>query len=395
MSKSIAAGRPVAAVTKAARPRPEARSGTLPDVDDDIEDFDALDAAEAAAGGEAAPASGAARGQFVAGTAEAGERLDKALARRLSGVSRSRLQQAIGDGFVRVNAGVVSNRHALVPGDIVAWDALPGAGLDADRAEPMGLAIVYQDEALIVLDKPAGLVVHPGAGRASGTLLNGLLAFDPRLADVARAGIVHRLDADTSGLMVIARTPEVQLALVRQLQERSVTREYWAIVRGAPSMVAGTIDAPLARDPRNRLRFHVSRGTAARPARTHWRRVAVAQSGRTSLSWIACRLDTGRTHQIRVHLESIGLPLVGDPLYRRGLPPSAADGPEWARFGRQALHASRLRLVHPLHGDEREWFSAPPADLAVLMASLGFGPIDRPTAIFDVPKRTRAGALVR
>jgi 23S rRNA pseudouridine1911/1915/1917 synthase len=223
-----------------------------------------------------------------------------------------------------------------------------------------------------VLDKPAGLVVHPAAGNWSGTLLNGLLAYDSGLRHLPRAGIVHRLDAGTSGLMVVARTAAAQLDLVRQLQARSVTREYWAIVHGAAAKEA-TVDGAIARDPRQPLRFKVSSAAHAKPARTRYRLVDTTEIGGQTLSWIVCRLDTGRTHQIRVHLESIRLPLVGDPVYRRGRPPapSAAANP-WAQFGRQALHACRLEIVHPNTGEPMQWFRGPPADMQELMISLGF-----------------------
>jgi len=183
-----------------------------------------------------------------------------------------------------------------------------------------------------------------------------------------RAGIVHRLDAETSGLMVVARTAAAQVDLVRQLQARSVTREYWAIVHGAAAP-DGTIDGGIARDPRQPLRFKVSSGARAKPARTRYRRIEVAKTPGSTFSWLACRLETGRTHQIRVHLESIGLPLVGDPVYRRGRPPVTGVA---AQFERQALHACRLGLVHPRSGESLQWFKEPPSDMRELMQALGF-----------------------
>ena len=189
----------------------------------------------------------------------------------------------------------------------------------------MPLAVLFEDADMLVIDKPPGLVVHPAAGHWSGTLLNGLLAYAPELADVPRAGIVHRLDAGTSGLMVVARTLAAQADLVRQLQARTVRREYWAIVLGEPRR-HGTVDAPIGRDPRNPLRFKVSHASSARSARTQYWNLASVRQGNATLSWLACRLDTGRTHQIRVHLEHLGHPLVGDPVYRRRLPSPDADG---------------------------------------------------------------------
>jgi 23S rRNA pseudouridine1911/1915/1917 synthase len=318
--------------------------------------------------------------RFSVSAANAGERLDKLLAASMPEVSRSRLRQWIEDGAVRVNAAVVRPRHAVLAGDVIDVEPQPAPDAAAFKPEAMPLAIVHEDDAIIVVDKPAGLVVHPAAGHWSGTLLNGLLAHAPELAGVPRAGIVHRLDADTSGLMVVARTLAAQTELVRQLQERTVFREYWAIVLGEPRR-SGTIDAAIGRDPRNPLRFRVSHAAGARPARTHYVRIASAQQDGVTLSWVACRLETGRTHQIRVHLEHLGHPLIGDPVYRRRLP-SPAPGHLWRSFPRQALHACRLGLEHPKTGAPMQWFRAPPADMAALMADLGFGPIDRPAGEF-------------
>lgn len=319
--------------------------------------------------------------EFTVDPARAGERLDKALAEWLPEVSRSRLRQWIEAGAVRVNGSAVRPRHALIAGDRIEVEPQPAPEAAAFVPEPMELAIVHEDESIIVLDKPAGLVVHPAAGHWSGTLLNGLLARFPELASVPRAGIVHRLDADTSGLMVVARDAAAQVDLVRQLQARTVKRVYWAIVLGQ-TRPHGVIDAGIARDPRNPLRFRVSQAAAgarlARLARTHYLRLAVAEQAGAALSWLACRLDTGRTHQIRVHLEHLGHPLIGDPVYRRRLPPPVAEVP-WRAFPRQALHACKLGLVHPRTGSPVQWFRAPPADLAQLMRGLGFGPLDEPS----------------
>jgi len=320
--------------------------------------------------------------RFSVDARHAGSRLDKALAELMPDVSRSRLQQWVADAAVRVNGATVRQRHELVLGDLIVIEPQPAPDAKAYVAEPMPLAIVHEDSAILVVDKPPGLVVHPAAGHWSGTLLNGLLAHSPQLFDVPRAGIVHRLDADTSGLMVVAKTLAAQAHLVRQLQERSVTREYWAVVLGVPNST-GTVEAPIGRDARNPLRFRVSHASSARAARTRFAVVASAQDGTVRLSWIACRLDTGRTHQIRVHMEYIGHPLVGDPVYRRGLPGRAADPRAWRGFARQALHASRLGLIHPATGREMTWFRTPPADLADLMTQLGFGPLGAPTRVFE------------
>ncbi len=343
---------------------------------DDVDDADD--------GAEAPPADGGPQ-RLLIGRPHDGWRLDRALAALLPGVSRSRLQQWIADGAVTVNERAPRARDPVYEGDAIAVSAQRAPEENAFAPEPMALGVVHEDASIIVLDKPPGLVVHPAAGNWSGTLLNGLLAHDPALAAVPRAGIVHRLDADTSGLMVVARTLAAHTGLIRQLQARSVHREYWAIVLGE-TPVAGTIDGPIARDPRNPLRFRVLHSPHAREARTHFHRLQVVESddGRI-FSWVACRLDTGRTHQIRVHLESIGHPLVGDPLYRRGRPalPATDDLPPWARFGRQALHACRLGLRHPASGEPMQWFCAPPADLRALMRALGIRRGDKPVAAFD------------
>ena len=308
---------------------------------------------------------------------EAGTRLDKLLVQRMPEFSRSRLKQWIENGAVRVNGTPVRPRHAVDGGDLIELEAEPLPEAAAYTAEPMRLDVVYEDAAIIVIDKPPGLVVHPAAGHWSGTLLNGLLAYDPALAELPRAGIVHRLDADTSGLMVVARSLQAHTDLVRQLQARNVRREYWAIVLGEPR-IRGTIDAAIGRDPRNPLRFRVSDAPNARSARTHYTRVATWREGNVALSWLALQLETGRTHQIRVHCEYLGHPLIGDPLYRRRLPSRDSASP-WRAFARQALHACRLGLQHPASGERMQWFRAPPADLAELMRTLQFGPIDRPS----------------
>ena len=220
--------------------------------------------------------------------------------------------------------------------------------------EPIALSIVDEDEALIVVDKPAGLVVHPGSGNWDGTLLNALLHHAPELAAVPRAGIVHRLDKDTSGLMVVAKQLSVHTSLVRQLQARSVTREYVALAAGDIA-ASGTVDAAIGRHPVHRTKMAVV--AHGKPARTHY--AVVERFGVATL--LRCRLETGRTHQIRVHLASLGHPLVGDPTYgRKGSMP----------FARQALHAARLALEHPVSGRQRSWESPLPPDLLALIASV-------------------------
>ena len=296
--------------------------------------------------------------------AQAGARLDQALAQLLPQHSRNRLKGWIEAGQVMVGATVVvSPRHKLHGGEMVAVIEVPAAADDRVAAQAIPLAIVYEDDALLVLDKPAGLVVHPGSGNRDGTLQNALLHHAPALATLPRAGIVHRLDKDTSGLMVVAKTETAQVDLVRQLAARSVKREYIAVVFGDLAR-ATTIDAPIGRHPTQRTEMAVV--TAGKPARTH---VDVLERfGAATL--VQCRLETGRTHQIRVHLTALGHPLLGDPTYRGrrrpGLPlPAAAFS-----FPRQALHARRLGLVHPVTRAPMQWESPAPADLAALIAAL-------------------------
>ena len=238
---------------------------------------------------------------------------------------------------------------------------------------------------MIVVAKPAGLVVHPGAGNPDRTLLNGLLWRYPELANVPRAGIVHRLDRDTSGLMVVARTLASQTNLVRQLQERTVKREYWAITLGYAARDF-TVEVPIGRDPRSRTRFKGfpgSTGVRAKYAKTRARAVDWSEVEGIPVSWVACRLDTGRTHQIRVHLTGEDLPLVGDQVYRGRAPGLGVKLENLFDFHRQALHASRLGFLHPVTGEYREWFVEPDEDMANLMEDIGFGPIDRPVTVFE------------
>jgi 23S rRNA pseudouridine1911/1915/1917 synthase len=294
----------------------------------------------------------------------AGRRLDQTLALLLPEHSRTRLRGWIEAGLVRVDGAVVTApRHKLAGGEALA--VLEGdAGTPAEAApQDIALTLVHEDDALLVVDKPAGLVVHPGSGNPDGTLQNALLHHAPQLAELPRAGIVHRLDKDTSGLLVVAKTAQAQTDLVRQLAARTVAREYLAVVHGdvARSM---TVDAPIGRHPTQRTSMAVvERG---KPARTHVE--VVERMGAATV--VRCKLETGRTHQIRVHLAAAGHPLIGDPTYR-GRRGSAADKvPEARAFRRQALHAQRLGLVHPVTGKEMHWRSPVPADIAALIASL-------------------------
>lgn len=291
-----------------------------------------------------------------------GERLDKLLSRLVPQFSRSRIQQWLEDGFVTVDGQHVKGKTAMMGGERVHIEPQANAADRAYQAEPVPFSVIYEDETLLVIDKPVGLVVHPGAGNWSGTLLNGLLHRNPASQAVPRAGIVHRLDKDTSGLMVVAKTLEAQTSLVRQLQARTVKREYLALVWGSPRL-QGKVDAAMARHPRDRIKMAVSQSVMAKSAVTHYERIATGAIDDKPVSLVRCELETGRTHQIRVHMQSIGFPLVGDALYGKS---HLAH-----HFPRQALHAFRLSLVHPASGEDMSWTSAIAPDLRDLLDQAG------------------------
>ena len=302
----------------------------------------------------------------------AGWRFDAVLAKLFPEHSRSRLQGWLKEGLIRLDGAEVEAKRKVYGGERIEFAAAPvpfardaaagfaGGMTSADLAEDIALAVVFEDEALIVIDKPAGLVVHPGNGNASGTLLNALLHHAPQLAGIPRAGIVHRLDKDTSGLLVVAKTLTAQTDLVRQMQARSVRRHYLALALGTVER-DGTVDAPLGRHAVQRTKMAIVRA-GGKEARTHY--AVLERFARATL--LECRLETGRTHQIRVHLASIKHPLAGDPVYGK----SKSGDARLDAFPRQALHAWKLALRHPATAGEMAWESPLPADFAQLLESL-------------------------
>lgn len=300
---------------------------------------------------------------FVVPPACAGLRLDQTLARLLPMHSRSRLQDWLRAGRVCIE-GVccLDAKRKTWGGELILVSAADDPQEVPAAAEDIALSIVHEDDDILVIDKPAGLVVHPGSGNWQGTLLNALLHHAPQLAAIPRAGIVHRLDKETSGLLVVAKTLEAQTDLVRQLQARSVKRHYLALVHGSVAG-DGIVDAPIGRHPTQRVKMAVvSVGNNGKEARTHY---AVRERFATS-TLLECRLETGRTHQIRVHMASIKYPLVGDPVYGKR---SGASSLLMA-FSRQALHAWRLVLLHPGTRQEMGWEAPLPEDFATLLNAL-------------------------
>ena len=277
----------------------------------------------------------------------AGLRLDQALARMFPEYSRSRLKEWLLSGAISVDGRSWRPRDAVKGGEVVEFEPQQEPEVRADP-EPIMLDIAYEDDQLLVVDKPAGLVVHPGAGNPGGTLMNGLLHHAPQLEAVPRAGIIHRIDKDTTGLLLIAKTLPAHTALTRQLAERSIAREYLAVCCGVLTG-GGTINEPIARHPVDRKRMSVQQD--GKPAVTHFK---VLERFRAH-TYVSVKLETGRTHQIRVHFAWRRNPLVGDPVYggRLALPAGASDAliETLRRFKRQALHATRLSFAHPSSGE--------------------------------------------
>ncbi|MEW5834226.1 MAG: 23S rRNA pseudouridine(1911/1915/1917) synthase RluD [Pseudomonadota bacterium] len=308
------------------------------------------------------------RHEAVVPLAAAGRRFDQALAEMFPDYSRSRLAGWIKAGAVTLDGAEAPPRQLLKGGEKVRLEAELEAEVSS-APEAIALDIVHEDAHLLVLNKPAGLVVHPGAGNPTGTVLNALLHHDPSLAELPRGGIVHRLDKDTSGLMVVARTLAAHTALVEMLSHHDVERQYEAVVLGT-LVAGGTVDAPIGRHQGDRLRQAVRDEEDGKRAVTHFR---VRERFRAH-TLIQCNLETGRTHQIRVHMAHIHHPLVGDPLYGTGLrlPKGATDELVVAlrAFRRQALHAERLAFEHPATGEALAFEAPRPADLEALVGSL-------------------------
>lgn len=323
--------------------------------------------------------------ELSADAGDAGIRLDRFLSSRLDGLTRSRIQSLIRSGRVAGRAGTISDASARVKPDDRFQISVPPPEAASPEAEAIPLNVAYEDDDLIVIDKPAGLVVHPSAGHASGTLVNALIAHCGAslsgIGGVKRPGIVHRLDKETSGLLVVAKTDAAHQGLQEQFAAHGadgrLERSYLAIVWGVPARPRGMIDARLARSPANRTRIAVVRGTAGRHAVTHYEVIdTFADSrGKPLASLLQVRLETGRTHQIRVHLAHIGHPVMGDPAYGAGFKTSASRlGPEaqdaLAALGRQALHAAELGFEHPLTARRLKFSSPVPDDIARLRNAL-------------------------
>lgn len=298
----------------------------------------------------------------------AGLRFDQALAKMFPEFSRSQLSGWIRDGFVQLEGACVAPRQRVHGGERVALKVNVAPQVEM-LAQPLDLDIRYRDEDVLVLVKPAGLVVHPGAGNRDGTLQNALLHLEPALAELPRAGIVHRLDKQTSGLMVIACSMRAHTALVSMLSRHEVVRQYEAVVSG--SMIAGgSVDAPLGRHRTDRLRQAVREDSTGKRALTHYR----LRERFRAHTVLQCKLETGRTHQIRVHLAHIGHALVGDPVYAGGLKLPRGASPQLVEalrgFRRQALHAERLEFAHPLSGEALSFEADRPADMQSLIRAL-------------------------
>ncbi|CAC9535085.1 LSU rRNA pseudouridine(1911/1915/1917) synthase (EC 5.4.99.23) [uncultured Gammaproteobacteria bacterium] len=303
-----------------------------------------------------------------------GQRIDSALATILPDFSRSKITNWVRTGKALVNNKTFKPKEKILGGEIVAL-TLVKEKLNAWLGEDIPIDVVYEDDDIIVVNKPVGLVTHPGAGNWTGTLANALLHFDPSLANLDRAGIVHRLDKNTSGLMVVARSELAQKNLVNQLQTHTVSREYSAIVYGH-MISGGTVEAPIGRDPKDRIRQAVVEEGEGKNAITHYRVI----DRFAHHTHVKCILETGRTHQIRVHMSYVEHPLIADPMYggKIRFPKKADEDLKDAlkSFKRQALHAKKLTISHPITGEEMSWKAPLPQDLKDLLATLNkFDPV--------------------
>lgn len=299
-----------------------------------------------------------------------GWRLDRALAAQLPTISRERLKTLVKAGALSVGDTPFRDPAFKVKGDEAYTLTVPAPEEPHNEAQDIPLTIVFEDEHLLVVDKPAGLVVHPAHGNRDGTLVNALLHHcKGRLSGingVARPGIVHRIDKDTSGLLVVAKTDPAHEGLAKQFADHSIERRYFAIVHGVPTRVSGKVDAPLARSSKDRLKVEIVEEGRGKRAVTHWKKLKPLKQA----ALVECQLETGRTHQVRVHMASIGHPLVGDPVYARGKSNHSQLLNE-LDFRRQALHAASLGFVHPVTKDRLSFESALPPDIQELLSRLG------------------------
>ncbi|HWJ38501.1 MAG TPA: RluA family pseudouridine synthase [Sphingomicrobium sp.] len=302
--------------------------------------------------------------------AHAGWRLDRALAAAVPTLSRERLKALIRGGAVETEGKLVRDPSVKVRGEETLRVAVPDPKPAHNEAQDIPLDVVFEDEHLLVVDKPAGLVVHPAAGNLDGTLVNALLHHCggslSGIGGVARPGIVHRIDKDTSGLLVVAKSDVAHEGLARQFAAHSVDRRYVAIVSGVPRAAEGTVDAPLARSAANRKKIAIVAAGRGKRAVTHWKRLQVLRDA----ALVECRLETGRTHQVRVHLASTGHPLVGDPVYGRSKKTHGKILKELG-FHRQALHAAELGFIHPVTKHRMSFSSPMPPDMQELFNALG------------------------
>jgi len=302
--------------------------------------------------------------------AHAGWRIDRALADAVPTLSRERLKTLIRSGAVAAEGKAVRDPALKVRGEETLRIAVPEPTPAHNIAQDIPLTIVFEDEHLLVVDKPAGLVVHPAAGNLDGTLVNALLHHCggslSGIGGVARPGIVHRIDKDTSGLLVVAKTDVAHEGLAKQFAAHSIDRRYLAIVSGVPKASEGTVDAPLARSATNRKKIAIVEGKRGKRAVTHWRRLNVLNDA----ALVECRLETGRTHQVRVHMASIGHPLLGDPVYGRSGKTNGKILKE-LQFHRQALHAVELGFTHPVTKNRLSFSSPKPPDMQELFNALG------------------------